>query len=861
MGGDSFVAQLWSNVKHTLTDNTFTGTVTATEGNYVGGIIGYYYSLNRYDNIDGNFFSSVCGAENGIGYVEYLDTSCAEPDITNVGTVFSTAGGTSGCPDVKWCFWKKDCNRTDDPLGTDAAALCASTNAVLAASAEKEVVGGKSITLKVVDINTGTAVKASEVRWSLADSDDAAYATITTAGVMKTYPVAVKCDVTLIAELSGTHTGRIKHTVTVHPAVTQVEIRKGEENVTGKTLYLNAAADASLELSGKLFPIDAKEGISWKSSNAKIATVTDGVVAYAGKTGTVTITATAQDGSGKNATVKVQVGILTTDVKIVEPASATLRSGKSVTLSAVTTPEKPTVSGVTFSLVSAADSAYATVSSSGKVTAKTVNEPHAVQIKATSKDAAQVSDTITLTILPKSEQMLILKADETYVTGTTQVGNVDDTIALSAFALNTEAEPKEEAQTVTWKSSNTKVATVTDDGVVTCVKTGTAKITATAQDGSVAMVSIKVTNLAQSITIETKSAADDFVIASGKSVSLKATVLPAKASNKKVTWSITSGADYATITSSGVLKANKELTSPVEVIVKATAKDGSGVSGEQTVTVKPMAQGVRILRDADGKKEPTNTTLVWDMAKDAQLSLYAWVYPRTADDSVTWKSSSPKIASIEGGKITCHKAGTVTITATANDGSGKKASFKLTVVKRMTELTLSGNDMIAGGKSLTLKALIAPADTTNKKLTWSISENTVGAKISSSGKLTTKKVTVPTAVTITAAAQDGSGMTATHKVTIYPATTSVALSADGYEKIPTTLAVGKTLKLVASCNEGAANQYTWKSNNQYVTVKDGTVAADAKAVGKTVTITCTAADGTGKSASVKIKIVAAEVKN
>ena len=114
-------------------------------------------------------------------------------------------------------------------------------------------------------------------------------------------------------------------------------------------------------------------------------------------------------------------------------------------------------------------------------------------------------------------------------------------------------------------------------------------------------------------------------------------------------------------------------------------------------------------------------------------------------------------------------------------------------------------------------------------------------------------------MTITAAAQDGSGMTDTHTVTIYPATTSVALSADGYEKIPTTLAVGKTLKLVASCNEGAANQYTWKSNNQYVTVKDGTVAADAKAVGKTVTITCTAADGTGKSASVKIKIVAAEV--
>ena len=525
----------------------------------------------------------------------------------------------------------------------------------------------------------------------------------------------------------------------------------------------------------------------------------------------------------------------------------------------MTTPEKPTVSGVTFSLVNAEDSAYATVSSSGKVTAKTVNEPHAVQIKATSKDAAQTSDISTLTILPKSEQMLILKSGETYVTGTTQVGNVGDTIALSAFALNTEAEPKEDARNVTWKSSNTKVAAVADDGVVTCVKTGTAKITAAAQDGSVATVNIKVTNLVQSITIEAKSATDDFVIASGKSVTLKATVLPANASNKKVTWSITSGAEYAKISSSGVLTANKDLTSTVTVTVMATAQDGSGVSNEQTVTVKPLAQGVRILRDANGNKEPTNTTLVWDMAQDTQLSLYAWIYPRTADDSVTWKSSSTKIASIDAnGIVTCHKAGNVTITATANDGSGKKASFMLSVVKLMKELKLEGG-VVAGGKSLTLKPVISPADTTNKKLTWMISANTVGAKISSSGKLTTKAVSQPTTVTITVAAQDGSGLTASCDVTIYPATTKVVITGENGAAVPGTLAVGAELKLAAtSTPANAANVYTWKSNNRYVTVtEDGIVAACADAVGKTVTITCVAADGTNNSASVKIKIVAA----
>ena len=82
---------------------------------------------------------------------------------------------------------------------------------------------------------------------------------------------------------------------------------------------------------------------------------------------------------------------------------------------------------------------------------------------------------------------------------------------------------------------------------------------------------------------------------------------------------------------------------------------------------------------------------------------------------------------------------------------------------------------------------------------------------------------------------------------------------DGGE-VPKELAAGTELKLKGFC-DGAANKYTWKSNNKYVTVKDGTVDADAKAVGKTVTITCTAADGTEKSASVKIRIVAAEVNN
>ena len=482
-----------------------------------------------------------------------------------------------------------------------------------------------------------------------------------------------------------------------------------------------------LTLTGKLYPTDAMEGLSWKSSNAKVLTVENGVVTYVAGKGTVTITATAADGSRKAASVKIQVGSLTRSVAIAEPETTVLRAGKSLTLKATTEPVKPTVPGVVFRLVDSADSAYATVTAAGKVTAKNVNEPHDVKIQAVSKDAAQVeSKAITLTILPKADQSLILKVGDDYVTKTTLARNVNETVSLKAFTLTVADGKAEEAEAeVTWKSSNGKVASVDENGTVTCLKSGSATITAVMGKAK-ATVTIKVTGLVESITVTTKKAADSLTVASGKTLALKANVEPANASNKAVTWSITAGSAYAKVSSSGVITANKDLTGVKTVTVTATAKDGSGVSGSAQVTLRPLVQG---LEDQKRPGASENTTQVWDMAADNTLHLDAVTFPMAARKDVTWKSSNAKVASIDAdGNITCLKAGTVTITATAKDGSGEKASFKLTVVKRMKDLHVE-DGIIAGGKSLTLKPVITPADTTNKKLSWSVSENEAGIRI------------------------------------------------------------------------------------------------------------------------------------
>ena len=722
----------------------------------------------------------------------------------------------------------------------------------VAEGTSQALIGGKSMKLTAVDRETGKTIPASSVTWTLANPDDAAYATVTADGTVKSYVVASKHDVTFLGALKNGYSGFVKHTITIYPPVSLVEIHSGDKNVTGETLYLNGTEGAELALTAKLYPTDGKEGVTWKSSNTKVLTVEDGTVRYVAGTGTVTVTATANDGSKKSASVKVQVGLLTQSVTITEPETTTLRSGKSLTLKATTEPVKPTVSGVTFQLVNSADSVYATVAANGKVTAKTVNEPHAVQVVAASKDGQAKSEPITLTILPKSNQTLILKSGEDYVTKATLIRNIGETIELKAYTLDVSSEvPTEvEAENVTWKSSNAKVATVGETGKVSCNAKGKATISALVDGKVQATVTVSVTTLVESLTIGSKTGT--FTVASGKKLNLTATAAPAEAANKAVIWTITEGSEYAKISGSGVVTANKNLTVPVTVTVQAAAKDGSGVTAQQEITVNPLSYGVEIKRPNASE----NTTLVWDMADQNVIQLSAKVYPLSAEQSVTWKSSNAKVASIDAsGKITCLKAGTVTITATANDGSGKKASFKLQIVKLMKSLELADTS-VAGGKSVTLKPVIGPADVTNKKLTWSVSENEYGIKINGSGKVSTKAVTEPVNVTVTVSALDGSGVSASCEVTVYPATTKVTISAKGSE-LPASISVDTTLELtVSSQPAGTAGTYTWKSSNEKIAAVDENGVVTAIKAGK-VKITCTAADGTNKSASVTLKIVEA----
>ncbi|MBP3828727.1 MAG: SUMF1/EgtB/PvdO family nonheme iron enzyme [Bacteroidaceae bacterium] len=154
--------------------------------------------------------------------------------------------------------------------------------------------------------------------------------------------------------------------------------------------------------------------------------------------------------------------------------------------------------------------------------------------------------------------------------------------------LTATASPSDAANpAVTWGSSDTSVATVDANGVVTAVAGGTCTITATATDGSgkTSSCTVNVTQMVTSITLSESRlllGLDDYK-------KLTATVLPANAANQKVTWS-SSNESVAEVTSTGGVAAVGQGT----CTITCTAQDGSGVSTSIQVSVAQVVYGYEV---------------------------------------------------------------------------------------------------------------------------------------------------------------------------------------------------------------------------------------------------------------------------
>lgn len=222
--------------------------------------------------------------------------------------------------------------------------------------------------------------------------------------------------------------------------------------------------------------------------------------------------------------------------------------------------------------------------------------------------------------------------------------------------------------TVKWTSSNEAVVTVDAAGKLTAKAAGKAIITAVTSDGNVMYCIVTVENIKVSkITIATTTSNK---IATGKKVTLKATVTPSNAYNKGVTWK-SSNTKVATVSSSGVVTTKKKMGGKT-VTITATAKDGSGKKASYKIYVK---KGIVKKVYISGVKSVKAGKKVYLKGKTSASS--------GANRTLKWSSSNTKYAKVSSkGTVTTYKAGkkkSVKITARAVDGSGKSKTVTIKI--------------------------------------------------------------------------------------------------------------------------------------------------------------------------------------
>ena len=218
-----------------------------------------------------------------------------------------------------------------------------------------------------------------------------------------------------------------------------------------------------------------------------------------------------------------------------------------------------------------------------------------------------------------------------------------------------------------FSTSNKKIVTVSSAGKIKAVKKGSANITISLKSNAKIKKVVKVT-VGQPAT-RAKVNKSALTIKKGRSAVIKATVGPNTTSNKKVIWK-SSNSKIAKVSVSGRVTAVRG----GRATITAIAADGSGKKAICRVTVRASVSSISFSK-TNGK-----------MYVGRMMQLSPVIKPADATNKkCAWSSSNDKVAVVNSaGNVYAAATGTAVITAKATDGTGKKASYKITVEKPVT---------------------------------------------------------------------------------------------------------------------------------------------------------------------------------
>ncbi len=421
---------------------------------------------------------------------------------------------------------------------------------------------------------------------------------------------------------------------------------------------------------------------------------------------------------------------------------------------------------------------------------------------------------------------------------------------------------------ITYASGKTNVATVAQDGTITAVGKGQTEVTASlmrnGRRAGQAKVSVTVQRAVKKVTLNTtklsvydpddptvtalmkKKETDEegeeeeethqvLVIPAGTSVTLTASCTPEDASNKKTTFTSTD-AGVAKITGTSMRAVQR---GECDLIVSSV------LNPEVTETLHVLViQPIKSIKiDAGSRK----------VAAGSVLQLTAACSPDNASiPKVKWESKNQAIAKVdENGLVTGLKKGTVTITATAADGSRVAASVSLNVTQPVSSVSIAQTEIpVVVGRSVTVRATVQPSNASDRSVSWSTSDERI-ATVSGSGQVTGRKAGE---CMLICASKSNPEVTTSVKVVVSQLVTKIE---NTNQKAELTLKTGESLQTRWNVlPDDATNKgLTFKSNAPKVVTVDAATGM-VRAVGRgTATIVATAMDSGRKQGSVKITVI------
>lgn len=422
-----------------------------------------------------------------------------------------------------------------------------------------------------------------------------------------------------------------------------------------------------------------------------------------------------------------------------------------------------------------------------------------------------VSDEMTTAAVPHMVNDMTNLSVVVPVTGISLNKN-ETTIARGGTEqLTATVEPEGTGSTVAWSSDNEKVATVDETGLVTAVGKGTANITATA-GGQSASCKVTVNAPLQGIEIT----GEQSTIKKGQTTQLSVIYDPEDTTDDTtVIWS-SDNEKVATVDQTGLVKAVADGTANIK------AKVGT-LEATYAITVQEVKLNGISIKDATTIHRGGTETL--EVTYDPENT--------TDDKTVTWESSDPTVATVDGsGTVTATGIGSANITAKVGNHTDVCV---VTVDAPLERIDVQDTLELVKNQTAVIDYKLVPSDTTDEKTVTFISSDEAVATVDENGKVTALKAGT-TVITLKGA----NDVTAEVTVTV----TEIPIDTVSLDKESAVIEKGQTTELTAVVGPETTTDENksikWSSSDPSV----ATVSPEQTNSGEKVTVTAADKGGT-----------------